>query len=82
MAVQERSVRPGVFISHRTADADLARKLAEEIKRAGYLKAWPDDGSGARTIRSASRSIPSQPGMAATAFLTRNPEPRKHLDER
>src|ERR1039458_792048 len=39
MAVLEH---PGVFISHRTADADLARRLAEEIQRAGY-PVWLDD---------------------------------------
>jgi hypothetical protein len=42
MAVLEQSIRPGVFISHRMADADLARRLAEEIQRAGY-RVWLDE---------------------------------------
>jgi hypothetical protein len=37
------AARPGVFISHRGADAEPARKLAEELKRAGcpvWLDQW------------------------------------------
>jgi hypothetical protein len=36
MTISKSSVVPGVFISHRCADADLARRLAEELQKADY----------------------------------------------
>jgi hypothetical protein len=42
MTTAKSSHAPGVFISHRGSDADLASRLAEEIQRKGY-NVWLDD---------------------------------------
>jgi hypothetical protein len=42
MATSESPAAPGVFISHRGSDADLARRLAEELKQEGY-SVWLDE---------------------------------------
>jgi TIR domain len=42
MTTSKASLVPGVFISHRGSDADVARRLAEEIKRLGY-NVWLDE---------------------------------------
>jgi hypothetical protein len=42
MNASTKLANTGVFISHRTADADAARLLAEELRREGY-KVWLDE---------------------------------------
>jgi hypothetical protein len=42
MPISESSPVAGVFVSHRGLDADLARRLAEEIRREGY-NVWLDE---------------------------------------
>jgi hypothetical protein len=42
MPIFEASPVAGVFVSHRGSDADLARRLAEEIRREGY-NVWLDE---------------------------------------
>lgn len=42
MTTPRESAALGVFISHRTVDADLAKRLAEEIQQAGY-RVWLDE---------------------------------------